>query len=69
MPINYHQLGMREFTRIADLVGAEEADRLQDLAFPGPVGSTRINDREWYWWTKATRISLESETTTAGGYV
>jgi hypothetical protein len=59
MPVDLHRLGVEEFARIADLVGAEEADRLQDLAFPGPVGITVINDREWYSWAKNTRKSLE----------
>lgn len=59
MPVDYHQLALEEFRAIAKLVGAEEADRLQDAAFPGPIGSTLINDREWYLWAKTTRLSIE----------
>ena len=61
MPVDYHQLGIEEFSRIADLVGVAEADRLQDLAFPGPMGM-KINNQEWYLWAKATRLSLERAT-------
>lgn len=58
MPANYNQLGIEEFSRIAHLVGVAEANRFQDLAFPGPAGMM-INSKQWYLWAKTTRISLE----------
>lgn len=58
MPVNYHQLGIEEFSKIADLVGTAEADQLQDLAFPGPIGMV-INSKDFYSWAKATRLSVE----------
>ena len=57
---NYYHMACEEMSRIVDLVGCEEADRLQDLRFPGPLGTPIVN-KDWYEWASETRQRLEAE--------